>query len=71
MVGYRQHKSYIAYLNGGTRPDQRLMPPLATNRDGRPFINPGGVFCRFRGEMDQMCSQVTVQRFPKLLSSRY
>lgn len=58
MVNYKEHAAYVAHLNGGIRPDERLLPEIRTNTDGRPFINPGEVYCRYRYADDQLCSEV-------------
>jgi hypothetical protein len=58
MANYKEHADYVAYPNGGVRPDERLLPEIRTNVDGRPFINPGEVFCRYRYADDQLCSEV-------------
>ena len=58
MVNYKEHPAYVAYLNGGVRPDERLSPEIRMNVDGRPFSNPGEVYCRYRYAGDQLCSEV-------------
>ncbi|KAJ4022436.1 hypothetical protein NW752_000360 [Fusarium irregulare] len=57
MVGYKDHASYKAYLNNGERPDERLLPPLATNSAGSVVLNPGELYCRFRYNGHEICSE--------------
>ncbi|CAG7556056.1 unnamed protein product [Fusarium equiseti] len=71
MANYKEHADYVAYPNGGVRPDERLLPEIRTNVDGRPFINPGEVYCRYRYADAQLCSETLKFSSESALRNQY
>ncbi|CVK92510.1 uncharacterized protein FMAN_16112 [Fusarium mangiferae] len=70
-MGYKNHPAYQAYLNGGVRPDPRLLPRVQQNTDGQYFINPGERYCRWVEPDGMICSQDKLFLSPSNLRNHY